>query len=82
MKTKKDVRPKITAKKRGKKCPYCLAKNVPVWQDYEKMKEFLSPRGRIISSIMSGVCVRHQRGLARAIKQARHLALLPFTSQE
>jgi len=79
---KKGARAKISAKKRGKKCPFCQGKSVPVWQDYEKMKEFLSPRGRIISSQMSGVCVRHQRGLARAIKQARHLALLPFTTQE
>jgi small subunit ribosomal protein S18 len=73
----------LAAKRRGKEkvCSFCKTKTVPVWQDYEKFSEYLSPRGRIIASQFSGVCSKHQRKLAQVIKQARHLALLPFTAQ-
>jgi len=67
---------------RSKECAFCKAKMEPVWSDIARLKEYLSPRGRILSSQYTGVCVRHQRKLARAIKQARHLALVPFTTQE
>jgi small subunit ribosomal protein S18 len=81
MKKKKDSM--LAAKRRGKEkaCSFCKNKSVPSWQDYEALKEYLSPRGRIIASQFSGVCAKHQRKLAQAIKQARHLALLPFTTQ-
>lgn len=78
----KTKRAKINRKGKDKACFFCKSKAIPAWQDYEKLKEFLSPRGRILASQYTGVCVRHQRKLARAIKQARHLALLPFTTQE
>ncbi|HEX8923914.1 MAG TPA: 30S ribosomal protein S18 [Patescibacteria group bacterium] len=68
--------------KRERACIFCKNKTVPVWEDYEKLGEFLSARSRILSSQASGTCVRHQRKLAKAIKQARHLGLLPFTTQE
>ncbi len=73
----------LAAKRRGREkgCSYCKTNTNPSWTDYEKMREFLSPRSRIIASQFSGVCARHQRKLSRAIKQARHLALLPFTTQ-
>lgn len=71
---------KARAKEKG--CSFCKTKKSPTWSDYELFAEYLSPRGRIIAGIMSGVCVKHQRALATAIKQARHLALIPFTTQE
>jgi small subunit ribosomal protein S18 len=71
---------KIPTKGRGKECVWCKEKNAPTWQDYEKMKEFLSSRARILSAPITGVCMKHQRQLASAIKQARHLAILPFTT--
>ena len=73
----------LAAKRRGreKACAFCKGKTIPAWQDYEKLKEYLSPRGRIIASQFSGVCSKHQKRLSQAIKQARHLALLPFTAQ-
>ncbi|MFA6250985.1 MAG: 30S ribosomal protein S18 [Candidatus Shapirobacteria bacterium] len=61
-------------------CSFCKSKASPKWQDYEKLGNYLSVRGRILSSSYSGVCVKHQRKLAKAVKQARHLALLPFTA--
>ncbi len=60
------------------RCYFCQAKKEPNWQDYQKLAEFLSPRGRILPRSLSGLCARHQRQLARAIKRARHLGLLPF----
>lgn len=69
-------------KPRSKECAFCKSKSDPVWSDNEKLTEYLTARGRIMSSQYTGVCVKHQKLLARAIKQARHLALLPFTSQE
>ena len=69
-------------KARSKECAFCKSKTEPVWNDTEKLLEYISARGRILSSQYTGVCVKHQKVLARAIKQARHLALVPFTVQE
>jgi len=44
------------------------------------LPKFISDRGKIMSREKSGVCSRHQRRLAKAIKYDRHLALLPFVS--
>ena len=80
-KTKKDSL--LIAKRKGKEkgCSFCKNKTTPRWEDYESYSDFLSPRGRIMASQYTGVCARHQRKLVRAIKQARHLALLPFVTQ-
>ena len=42
------------------------------------LRDFLTEKGKIVSSKFSGVCARHQRRLARAIKTARNMALLPY----
>ncbi len=52
--------------------------------DYKQtdlLREFLTERGKIMPRRRTGTCARHQRMLARAIKRARHLALLPFVVQ-
>lgn len=73
----------LAAKRRGREkgCTFCKTNTTPTWQDYEKLKEYLSARSRIVGAQFSGTCARHQKKLVRAIKQARHLALLPFTTQ-
>lgn len=73
----------LAAKRRGREkgCSYCKTNTVPAWQDYEKMREFLSARSRILGAQFSGVCAKHQRKLVKSLKQARHLALLPFTTK-
>ncbi len=73
----------LIAKRKGKEkgCSFCKTGLAPRWEDYEKFYDFLSPRGRIIAGIYNGTCAKHQRKLSAAIKQARHLALLPFTTQ-
>lgn len=67
-------------KTRERVCQFCKSKTVPVWSDYENLRQFLSTRGRILSREVTFTCVAHQRRLAESIKQARHLALLSFVS--
>ncbi|MPM89513.1 30S ribosomal protein S18 [bioreactor metagenome] len=73
----------LIAKRKGKEkgCSFCKTGVDPKWEDYEKFYDFLSPRGRIIAGVYNGTCAKHQRKLTAAIKQARHLALLPFVTQ-
>ena len=66
---------------RDKKCPFCLKKQDPDYKQAEQLKTYLTQRGKIISGRRTGVCAKHQRRLARANKQARHLALLSFTTK-
>ncbi len=68
---------------RGRKvCPLCAEQVEAV--DYKNvtfLRRFMSDRGRIESRRRLNTCAKHQRALARAIKRARHLALLPFTHE-
>ena len=53
--------------------------------DYKKpdaLRRYLSDRSKIKARRKTGVCAKHQRRLAIAIKRARHLALLPFSSDQ
>jgi small subunit ribosomal protein S18 len=49
--------------------------------DYQKFQKFITERGKIVPSRISGNCARHQRQLAKAIKKARVMGLLPFVSE-
>jgi small subunit ribosomal protein S18 len=59
-------------------CWFCNEKKEPDYKDYQVLQSFISERGKILSRIRSAVCAKHQKKLARQIKRARHLALLPF----
>lgn len=52
--------------------------DVELYKDVELLRRFLSERGKIRPRRQTGLCARDQRRLARAVKRARHLALLPF----
>jgi|TARA_B110000263_G_C15193596_1_gene457232 small subunit ribosomal protein S18 len=66
---------------RRKACQFCVDKVDYVdYKDTDKLKKFLSDRFMIESRRKTGVCAKHQRFLARAVKRARQLALIPFTS--
>ena len=73
----------LIAKRKGKErgCIFCKSKTNPKWEDYETYTDFLSPRGRIMASQYTGVCAKHQRKLVKVLKQAGHLALLPFVTK-
>ena len=58
----------------AKTCPVCESGARVL--DYKD--DFLTERGKILPSRLSGMCARHQRQLATAIKRARQLALIPY----
>ena len=63
------------------KCFYCVGKSIPDYKQAETLKKFVSDRAKIMSRGRTGICAKHQKLLAQAIKRARHLALLSFVSQ-
>lgn len=66
---------------RKKICSFCADKSTGIdYKDIAKLKRFVSERGKILPRRISGNCAKHQRELTRSIKQARHIALLPYIS--
>ena len=64
---------------RRKVCRYCADKNAKVdFKDQPALKYFVTERGKIIPRRISGNCAKHQRLVAKSIKQARGLALIPY----
>jgi small subunit ribosomal protein S18 len=67
---------------RPKICQFCADKNIVIdYKQVDMLRRFVSDDGKIRPRRQTGTCARHQRELARAIKRARHIALLPFSSQ-
>jgi small subunit ribosomal protein S18 len=67
---------------RRKPCPYCREKIDRVdYKDVPMLRRFVSERGKIRSRRITGACRRHQSQLARAVKRARELALLPYVAE-
>src|SRR3984893_4015109 len=67
--------------RRKKMCRFCVEKIDDInYKDTRMLNAFMSERGKITPRRISGVCAPHQRRLAEAIKQARNIALMPFSS--
>ena len=65
-----------------KPCRFCLDKVESLdYLDYPRFQKLLTERGKIMPSRITGNCAKHQRQLARAIRKARVLALLPFVAE-
>jgi small subunit ribosomal protein S18 len=63
-------------------CQFCADKSLVI--DYKKtdlLKRYINEDGKIRPRRQTGACARHQRAVAAAIKQARQIALLPFTAK-
>ena len=67
--------------KKRKVCAFCEDKNCKFidYKDVNRLKKFVTEKGKIIPSRQTGTCARHQRELTVAIKRARNIALLPFS---
>ena len=66
---------------RKKVCKFCGEKVKAVdYKDTMRLTKFITERGKIIPSRISGNCAKHQRMLAKAIKKARLVAFIPYTS--
>lgn len=63
---------------RKKVCRFCTQKIVADYKDPETLRRFVTDRGKILPSRITGTCAKHQRALAREIKRARVLAYLPY----
>jgi len=61
-------------------CFFCENKAEPDYKDIETLKKLIASKGKILASSKTGVCHKHQKRLAVAIKRARHLDLLPFVA--
>jgi small subunit ribosomal protein S18 len=68
--------------KRKKICSFCVDKIEQVdYKQVERLRRYITERGKILPRRISGNCARHQRQLTKAIKRARIVALLPFTAE-
>lgn len=66
---------------RRKVCGFCVDKVEHIdYKDTARLRKYVSERGKIMPRRMSGVCAKHQRELAIAIKRARIVALLPYVA--
>jgi len=69
-------------KPRRKVCSFCVDKAKDIdYKEVGKLHKFLTERGKILPRRISGTCAKHQRQLTLAIKRARNVALLPFTTE-
>lgn len=65
-----------------KKCFFCQHKTNPTFREIDNLIKFTTSRMKITASEKSFVCAKHQRHLAKEIKYARFLALIPYTSYQ
>ena len=68
-------------KTRRKVCSFCVDKAESIdYKDVAKLRKYLTESGKILPRRMTGVCARHQRELAAAVKLARQMALIPYVA--
>lgn len=66
---------------RRKVCRFCVDSTVGIdYKDPQTLRYFITERGKIVPRRISGNCARHQRKIAQAIKRARKIALMPYTT--
>lgn len=64
-----------------KVCIFCADKSVSIdYKNVATLRRFITDRGKMEPRRRVGNCAKHQRALSRAIKRARHVALLPYTA--
>lgn len=67
---------------RRKVCAFCVDKVKRIdYKEHQRLRDYVSDRGKILKSRMTGNCMKHQRKLSEAIKRARQVALLPFVAE-
>ena len=69
--------------RRKKVCQFCADKTEAIdYKDVEKLKKYVTERGKILPKRITGTCAVHQREVTKAIKRARIVALLPYTADQ
>ncbi len=75
-------RKKRGGRRKKRVCAFCADKNSAIdYKDTNKLKRFVSERGKILPRRVSGNCAKHQRAVTIAVKRARHVALLAYTNE-
>lgn len=65
-----------------KVCQFCVDKvNAIDYKEVGKLRKYVTEKGKMLPRRMTGVCAKHQRMLAEAVKRARIVALLPFKGE-
>ena len=66
-------------RRRKKVCVFCGNENNEIsYKDANKLKRYVSERGKILPRRITGNCAKHQRALTVEIKKARHIAIMPY----
>ncbi len=67
---------------RPRECQFCTDKSARIdYKQIEVLRRYVSDDGKIRPRRQTGACARHQREITRAIKRARHIALLPYSGE-
>ena len=67
---------------RPRECQFCTDKEIVIdYKNISLLQRFVTDEGKIRPRRQTGTCAKHQRQVARAIKRARHLAMLPFAGE-
>lgn len=67
--------------RKKKVCQFCADKTETIdYKDVEKLRKYVTERGKILPKRITGTCAVHQREVTKAIKRARIVALLPYTA--
>ena len=65
-----------------KVCAFCADKNLVIdYKDSDKLKKYVSEKGKILPRRVTGLCAKHQREITLAVKRARQIAVLPYTAE-
>jgi small subunit ribosomal protein S18 len=68
--------------RRPRVCQFCADKTKSLdYKQIDLLKRYVTDQGKIRSRRETGACAKHQRMVARAVKRARHMALLPFSAE-
>ncbi len=67
-------------RRRKKVCIMCEGKTLD-YKDLDTIKKFISEKGKILPRRATGTCAKHQREVARQVKRAREIALIPYTAK-
>jgi small subunit ribosomal protein S18 len=67
--------------RRKKVCQFCADKTESIdYKDVDKLKKYITERGKILPKRITGTCAIHQREVTKAIKRARIVALIPYVA--
>ena len=68
-------------RRKKKVCAFCADKTAGGvdYKDVNKLRRYVSERGKILPRRITGNCAKHQRALTVAVKRARHIALMPYS---